>query len=137
MDAKNISDMIVFHVKKSSLNYSIQESPFSLLINIRKSFIRDKHGENLLPSSAFSEANSVSVKSEKNEEENLSLQNTVKELEVALDGSKKDLYIFSMKLEKAKIELEEALVDKNEVIKENQKIELKLKDKVIEIKTIK
>ena len=42
-----------------------------------------------------------------------------------------------MKLEKAKIELAEALVDKNSSMKENKNLEGKLRNKDIEIKTMK
>ena len=110
MEAKNISDMVVLYVKKSKLNYSIQESPFSLLINIRKSFIRNKQGDQLFPSSdTFSDVNTANIKSDKIEAENHSLKNHVNHLEVELDASHKDLHDLSMKLEKAKKELEEAL----------------------------
>ena len=138
MEAKNISDMVVLYVKKSKLNYSIQESPFSLLINIRKSFIRNKQGDQLPPSSdTFSEMNTAKVKSDKIEEESLSLKPNVNHLEVALDASLKDLHDLSIKLEKAKKEIQDAMADKNSFVKENKRLELKLRDKDTEIKTIK
>ena len=138
MEAKTISDMVVSYVKKSKLNYSIQESPFSLLINIRKSFIRNKQGDQLPPSSdTFSEMNTAKVKSDKIEEESLSLKTNVNHLEVALDASLKDLHDLSIKLEKAKKEIQEAMADKNSFVKENKRLELKLRDKDTEIKTIK
>ena len=49
MDANNAADMIVSCVKKSSLNFIIQESPFSLNVNVRKSFIKNKSGCTVLP----------------------------------------------------------------------------------------
>ena len=44
MDANNATDVIVNTVKKSNLNFFIQESPFSLIINLRKTFIKTKTG---------------------------------------------------------------------------------------------
>ena len=138
MEAKNISDMVVSYVKKSKLNYSIQESPFSLLINIRKSFIRNKQGDQLPSSSdTFIEMNTTKIKSDKIEEESLSLKPNVNHLEVALDASLKDLHDLSIKLEKAKKEIQDAMADKNSFVKENKRLELKLRDKDTEIKTIK
>ena len=87
MDAKSTADVIISCVKKSNLNYQIQESPFSLLINIRKSFIRNKNGDHLLPSSdIFAEVDTLKHKSkvDKLEEENSTLRNTANRLEVEL-----------------------------------------------------
>ena len=91
MDAKKISDVIVLNIKKSNLNYRIQESPFSLLINISKTFVRNKQGQQLLPASDTF----TNVKSDKIEEENLSLKNHVNHLEVDLDASNKGLQILA------------------------------------------
>ena len=49
LDANNAVDAIIQAVKKSHLNFYIQESPFSLLINIRKTFIKNKNGDPLMP----------------------------------------------------------------------------------------
>ena len=51
MDANNAADVIVNTVKKSKLNFYIQESSFSLIINLRKTFIKAKTG--LVPASEF------------------------------------------------------------------------------------
>ena len=45
MDAFQISDLLVSHVKSSNLNYSLQESPFSIHLSIRKSFIKNQNGD--------------------------------------------------------------------------------------------
>ena len=44
MDAHYAANIVMSSVKKSNLNYCIQESPFSLFINLRKTFIKNKSG---------------------------------------------------------------------------------------------
>ena len=44
MDASETSDWILSLIKKSNLNFSLSESPFSVSINIKKTFIKDKNG---------------------------------------------------------------------------------------------
>ena len=47
MDPNYAADAVISSVKKSNLNFYIQESPFSLIINMRKSFIKIKSGDSL------------------------------------------------------------------------------------------
>ena len=49
MDPKDLCDNIIHAVKTSNLNYSLQESPFSVYLSIKKTFIQNKHGDLLLP----------------------------------------------------------------------------------------
>ena len=49
MEADSAVNPIVSSVKKSNLNFYIQESPFSLYINLRKTFIKNKEGTTLDP----------------------------------------------------------------------------------------
>ena len=44
MDANQTSDLVLSFIKRSNLNFNIVESPFSLSITIRKTFIRNKDG---------------------------------------------------------------------------------------------
>ena len=44
MNANQTCDHVLNFVKNSNLNYSINESPFSVTISIKKSFIKDKSG---------------------------------------------------------------------------------------------
>ena len=44
-------DAILEQVKNSCLNFQIQESPFSAIISLKKSFIKDRSGNLLLPAS--------------------------------------------------------------------------------------
>lgn len=44
MDANQACDVLVSHLKQSNLNWNLVESPFSLTINLKKSFIKDREG---------------------------------------------------------------------------------------------
>ena len=70
MDANHIANLILSSIKKSNLNFYIQESPFSLSINLRKTFIKNKNGNPLLPPSDFF-VNANAVKVDKLEEQML------------------------------------------------------------------
>ena len=58
MDAYEISDFILSLIKKSNLNFSLSESPFSVSIDIKKTFIKNKDGStrssNIPENSSFS-----------------------------------------------------------------------------------
>ena len=43
-DASKICDVILANIKSSNLNFSLTESPFSVQISLRKTFITDKNG---------------------------------------------------------------------------------------------
>ena len=47
MDTRKAVDVIISCVKNSNLNYQIQESLFSLIINLRKTFIKNKNGDDI------------------------------------------------------------------------------------------
>ena len=44
MDANQTCDILLSLVKKSNLNFSLSESPFSVSLTIKKTFIKDKNG---------------------------------------------------------------------------------------------
>ena len=44
VDASKTCDVILSHIKPSNLNFSLTESPFSVQIRIRKTFITYKNG---------------------------------------------------------------------------------------------
>ena len=44
MDANQTSDYLLSLVKISNLNFNLSESPFSLTLNIKKSFIKNQDG---------------------------------------------------------------------------------------------
>ena len=140
MDAKSTADVIISCVKKSNLNYQIQESPFSLHINLRKTFVRNKNGDELLPSSdIFIGVDTLKhkVKIENLEEEKISLRSTVNRLEAELQDSDVAVHEVGIKLEKAKKEVADALFEKNSLLKDNKKLEQKVKEMETDNKTTK
>ena len=65
MDANQTCESILGFVKFSNLSYNLSESPFSVNINIRKSFIKDKTGT--LRSSNIGRFDSTEPKTSKSE----------------------------------------------------------------------
>ena len=127
MDAKCAADQIISSIKDSNLNYHLQESPFSLLINLRKSFIRNKNGDPIMPSSDIT----VKVADSKDkmkvaelEKENTLLHGSLNHLETELNHANEALHGISLQYEKSRKELGELLVEKtsssNEI--ENEEI---------------
>ena len=44
MDANQACNVLLSNLKESNLNWNLLESPFSLTINLKKSFIKDREG---------------------------------------------------------------------------------------------
>ena len=113
MDAKNVADMIVSSVKKSNLNFILQESPFSLNISIRKSFIKNKDGYTILPPASIlqnsNEIKEVSdaqkMKVENLEQENSSLYDSLGKLQVKLQEAHDAPHKQGIQLENAELEI--------------------------------
>ena len=106
MDMMKTTEVILSFVKKSNLNYQIQESPFSIAINLRKTFVKNRKGDDLQPSSDFFvEVDTLKhkVKVENLEEENVTLRTTLDQLEAELQDAKVALHDMSMKVEKSNI----------------------------------
>ena len=132
MDAHNAADVILNTVKNSNLNFYIQESPFSLLINLRKTFIKTKNG--LPPSSDLTKVEEASavdkkVKVEKLEEENISLSDSLKDLKAENVETNKVVHELSIKLEESKEETRKALSELNAIKNETRNLEMKLDKK--------
>ena len=71
MDANQACDVLVNHLKLSNLNWNLVESPFSLTINLKKSFIKDREGN---PRASGFSKHCDDQKVNKLEEENKSLR---------------------------------------------------------------
>ena len=137
MDANNAAAVIVNTVKKSNLNFYIQESPFSLFINLRKTFIKTKTG-GLSPSSNISnleETNATIVekgKVEKLENENTSLGDAIKHLEAENQETHNIVNELNKKLENSKKETLDALFQLNATRNEAEKLNKLVDRKVVE-----
>ena len=117
MEASNAADIITNAIKNSKLNFYMQETPFSLLINVRKSFIKTKSGHDLVNSNDnynSSEANTKhQEKVEKLEQEKSALSESLAVLESELQDSRNVGDDLSIKLEEARKEIAELLGDRN------------------------
>ena len=111
MDAIQACDIVVTTLKASRLNFFLQESPFAITINIKKTFIKNHAGieicpevENLSCMNCIMAARKHVVKhtTEENNDKVCDLEDTIQEL--------------SIKLEKAEKELSEVMVDKNTLL---------------------
>ena len=80
---KNSVNFIMQTVRESSLNYSIQETPYSLYLSIRKTLSRASHSEisqaQILSTSMKNEIEILENKLEKAQKENLTLKNNFEE----------------------------------------------------------
>ena len=129
MDAFKICDLLLSHVKSSNLNYSLQESPFSIHLSIKKSFIKDRNGDylpgciinNSLESSLYSEKKLVG--------ENEALKEHLENYKSEKAEFNKDIHNLSIKLEKAKSEVSDLLSKNKTIVKEREALDNKLKEK--------
>ena len=113
MDANNVADAIVSSVKKSNLNFYLQESPVSVNINIRKTFVKNKDGHTLQPPP--NDTAGVTI------EEKLEIEKLKKEksdLSIKLEKAKADKLTANKKAARLQEE-NEALKKKNEEIQVN------------------
>ena len=126
MDANEISDKILSYVKCSNLNYSLTESPFSILLSIRKSFIKYK-SNNPPP---FRVPGSLLDESKK-------LESVIKKYEIDLEESNNTIHELSLKLEKVKVEVGDLMNTNKKHIEAKQAVDEKLDDKLSEIVSLK
>ena len=104
LDANDAVDAIIHSVKKSQLNFYIQESPFSLLINLRKTFIKNKNGDPLMPppsDTSDDDINEQKIKAEKLEQENSRISESMGQIEAELKVTRDAIHSLSSKLETA------------------------------------
>ena len=121
MDANYAANIVISSVKKSNLNFYIRESPFSLEINLRKTFIKNKNGKVLqLPTSELTNDNT--------KEHRLKLEeNSLEKLESELNKTRNALHELRVELEKAKTETFELLSKAYNAKKDAEKLETDIK----------
>ena len=106
MDASYTCDMIISQIKSSNLNYCLKESPFSVDVSIKKTFIKDKNGNTKL---GPKEMELFYKKIDRNlVTENEALKEDIQYLanEAALENALDNL---GLKLDKAKLEIGELI----------------------------
>ena len=130
MAATAMCDQVLQTLKYSNLNFVVQETPFSAYITIRKSFISGKISS--CESSETSSTSSVKKIAEKNKV----LETRVSELEEDNENYAKELHNISLKLEKAKRELSNAMLEKGTSDKSKTASDKHLEEKVLENKIL-
>ena len=113
MDANYAAEIVISSVKKSNLNFFVQESPFSLVINIRKTFIKNKIG-NVLQPPTIDKTNEQRTKLE---------ENSLEQLESQLNKTRNALHELSIELEKSKTETFDAVSKALDAKKDAEKLE--------------
>ena len=121
IDANYAANIVISSVKKSNLNFYIRESPFSLEINLRKTFIKNKNGKVLQPPTS-------ELTNDNTKEHRLKLEeNSFEKLESELNKTRNALHELSVELEKAKTETFEALSKAHNAKKDAEKLETDIK----------
>ena len=109
-ESKYACEHVLQCLKVSRLTFSFQETPYSAYITIRKSFIPVKISNPQFPASpgiAYAHFGK-----HKSSEEKKLLETRVNDLEVKNENYARDLHIISLKLEKARKELAEVMLEK-------------------------
>ena len=119
MDSIQTCDLLLNLVKNSNLNFSLTESPFSVTINIKKSFIKDKNGIVRVSNiGGFSRYNCQSIdENQILQEENKSLKTVLAQHKDENEALSDTIHELGIKLEKAKKELTETIFEKNQLVK--------------------
>ena len=134
MNANQACDLLIWNVKTSNLNFVLEESPFSVNISLKKSFIKMKNGDPSPPGFLYNNSNGVVDSSYLNAngniaKENEALKDHLKVLETDKEALEEAINNLGIKLEKSKVEICELLSDKNSTTKEKGKTEKKLAEK--------
>ena len=125
MDANKTCEIVLKYVKKSNLNWSLTESPFSVTINVKKSFIKDQHG-------VFRTSEIV------NHEEHVKfLDSTISEQKQTIEEYQHEVHELSMQLQKAKKEISDVMLEKQHIVNAGEVIEGLLVNKNSEIVQLK
>ena len=133
MDAAATCEILLSTIRASNLNFSSQETPFSVLLSIRKSFIKAKNVE-ILPSYLKTSA-PVSVKDL--EIKINYLETKVGQLQAEKEESNSTINDLANKLEKAKTTISDMIIEKKKMLKTKDSSDKKLDDKELEVNILK
>ena len=112
--AADIFENIITQVKNSNLNFQMELSPFSAVIHLKKSILKDKSGNFLLqktpkPSEKFSNVDEILRKNEALEQEVAKLQRTCEEVNRSLTLVESKLKILDQEIINDSEEIENSL----------------------------
>ena len=131
MAAIAMCDQVLQTLKYSNLNFVVQETPFSAYITIRKSFISGKVFNPDSGDISFAPSSKKKITEEKE-----LLETRIRELETENENYASDLHNVSMKLEKAKKELSNALFEKETSDKNKRVSDKHLEENICENKIL-
>ena len=127
METDKAVNVVLSSVKKSNLNFYIQESPFSLYINLRKTFIKNKEGNILYPPcSDTTTDDTIKQKEEvaKLEKENCNLRDTVGQLEAELNETRNALHKSNNKLENINKDVKNLQMENEILVNTNNELQV-------------
>ena len=127
MDPKETCETLISNLKWTNLNYHLEETPFSLHLHIRKSFIKGLNGEVLYPNVQQS-AHSSDLK---NESEILKAK--IKLLETEKEAFQNDLEELSDELGKAKAVTADLMKERQDTLKVKEMSDKNLDKKQTEL----
>ena len=112
--AADIFENIITQVKNSNLNFQMELSPFSAVIHLKKSILKDKSGNFLMqktpkPSEKFSNVDEILRKNEALEQEVAKLQRTCEEVNRSLTLVESKLKILDQEITNDSEEIENSL----------------------------
>ena len=115
MDAYETCELVLSQIRTSNLNFSIKESPFSALISLRKTFIRNKIGEKLFYRGENSDPDHLGISAQLKtlREENEFLKDELDKTKCSETEFKTIAHELGLKLEKSKVEISELWVQNN------------------------
>jgi chromosome segregation ATPase len=115
MVAKKSFENILEQIQSSNLNFQLQLSPFSANISLKKSFIKDKSGNLLLPQNAGCKQKDQEVGHHNSqlESENDHLREQIQELQIAQKSSQETIEILEQKISKIEASALKAFDERN------------------------
>jgi Skp family chaperone for outer membrane proteins len=127
MDSKETCETLISNLKWTNLKYHLEETPFSVHLHIRKSFIKGLNGEVLHPNVQQS-AHSCDLK---NESENLKA--TIKLIETEKEAFQNDLDELRDELGKAKAVTADLMKERQDTLKVKEMSDKNLDKKQTEL----
>ena len=145
MTSENVFTHIIEEIKKSKLNYYLQQSPYSAFISLKKSFQTDKSGTTIYPSSLHA-SESVQFSSQESDLlcKNKTLESDLLNLRELNTRAVSELQILRQKVKKLEVELsikEEKSFSEQDYVKllkdENEALNKNLNDMECSMKDLK
>ena len=130
MNASQVCDFLIRTLKSSCLNFYLQETPFAVNINVKKTFIQNRAGVEVNP-----DVNNFLCVKCNAAEKNVEVKSRTNEDDENYNDLNDAIYELRIKLDKAENELSETKFDKDELVKELIEAKATL-NKVIEKNTL-